>query len=201
MVFFKEFLIAFIPLFVAIDVPAVLPLFLSMTEGMNKRQRLRLINQATATAFSVALLFLVAGQLVFRFLGITDNDFRVGGGIVLLVISIVDLVFPKAGDSRRSPDEDVGLGVVPIGVPLIIGPAALTTILAVMDTHGFLITLLALVANCAIVRMAFRHSPLIVKVMGKAGSRVLAKVASLFMAAIAIRMIRIGITGFWPQTG
>ena len=85
---------SFIPLFVAIDVLGVVPLFLSLTEGMNRTQRHRLITQATLTALAVSVVFMFGGRLIFNFLGITENDFRVGGGIVLLVLAVSDLLFP-----------------------------------------------------------------------------------------------------------
>jgi multiple antibiotic resistance protein len=87
----ETFLLAFIPLFVAIDVLGVLPLYVALTAGMDEPQKKKLVIQATLTAFTVSLVFLVAGKLVFSFLGITESDFRVGGGVVLLVLAVKDL--------------------------------------------------------------------------------------------------------------
>src|SRR6059036_3866955 len=113
----EKFLLAFIPLFVAIDVLAVVPVFMNLTEGLDERRRRRFTVAATVTAFAVSLLFLVAGRFIFSFLGITESDFRVGGGIVLLVISVTDLVTTK--EVRRDPGAT--LSVVPVGIPLIMG--------------------------------------------------------------------------------
>ena len=182
---------SFIPLFVAIDVLGVVPLFLSLTEGMNRTQRHRLITQATLTALAVSVVFMFGGRLIFNFLGITENDFRVGGGIVLLVLAVSDLLFPHS--KQRHPDSSVG--VVPIGIPLIVGPAALTTILILVDSKGYVVTLLSLLANLFIVWIVFRYSAVVVRLMGDAGSKAVAKVAALFMAGIAVMMIRIGLSG------
>ncbi len=186
----NAFLLTFIPLFVAIDVLGVVPLFLSMTEGMGPREKNKLISEATLTALAVSLLFLVGGRLVFDFMGITENDFRVGGGIVLLVLAVDDLIF--SSESRRNPETKVG--VVPIGIPLIIGPAALKTILILVDAYGYLPTLVALLANLFIVWLVFRKSDVVIRLMGDAGAKATAKVAGLFMAAIAVMMIRVGLT-------
>lgn len=188
---FTSLLLSFIPLFVAIDVLGVVPVFLSLTDGIDPRKRRKLVTDATLTALVLSAVFLFGGRLIFTFLGITENDFRVGGGIVLLVLAVNDLIFTS--ERRRNPETSVG--VVPIGIPLIMGPAALTTILILVDSYGYLITIVSLLANLAIVWLVFRYSDLVIKIMGSAGSRAFAKVASLFMAAIAVMMIRLGLTG------
>jgi multiple antibiotic resistance protein len=187
---YKIFILSFIPLFVAIDVLGLVPIFLSLTGEMNPKEKKKLITDATLTALAVSLVFLFGGRMIFNFLGITENDFRVGGGIVLLVLAIVDLIF--AGEENRTPQTSVG--VVPIGIPLIIGPAVLTTILIVVDTYGYLAAVIGLLANLFLVWLIFRNSNLIIRIMGEAGSKAFAKVAALFMAAIAIMMIRVGLT-------
>jgi multiple antibiotic resistance protein len=187
---YKIFVLSFIPLFVAIDVLGLVPIFLSLTGEMNPKQKKKLITDATLTALAVSLVFLFGGRMIFNFLGITENDFRVGGGIVLLVLAIVDLIF--AGEENRTPQTSVG--VVPIGIPLIIGPAVLTTLLIVVDAYGYLAAVIGLLANLFLVWLIFRNSNLIIRIMGEAGSKAFAKVAALFMAAIAIMMIRVGLT-------
>ena len=186
----NTFLLAFIPLFVAIDVFGVLPLFVGLTEGLDERRRKILTAEATLTAFLVSLLFLAAGKLVFSFLGITESDFRVGGGIVLLVLAVNDLLFAK--DAKRDPHGSAG--VVPIGIPLIMGPAALTTIIILVDSYGYLWTIASLFANVLIVWLVFLQAKRITAFMGPAGSRAVAKVAALLLAGIAVMMIRSGIT-------
>jgi multiple antibiotic resistance protein len=187
----KIFVLSFIPLFVAIDVLGLVPIFLSLTGKMNPQEKKKLITDATLTALAVALIFLFGGRMIFNFLGITENDFRVGGGIVLLVLAIVDLVF--SGEENRTPQTSVG--VVPIGIPLIIGPAVLTTLLIVVDAYGYMAAVIALLTNLFLVWLIFRYSNLIIRVIGEAGSKAFAKVAALFMAAIAVMMIRLGLTG------
>jgi multiple antibiotic resistance protein len=185
----QEFLLAFIPLFVAIDVFGVLPLFVSLTEGMSAAERKKLTFEATTTAFIISLLFLAAGKLLFSFLGITESDFRVGGGIVLLVLAVYDLLFSK----ERERDPEVAIGVVPIGIPLIMGPAALTTIIILVDSYGYGWTIASLLANMLIVLVVFLQGARIARVMGKAGARAVGKVVALFLAGIAVMMIRSGV--------
>jgi len=187
----NSLLLSFIPLFVAIDILGVVPVFLSLTEGMNRSERQTLITEATFTALAVSVVFLFGGRMIFNFLGITENDFRVGGGIVLLVLAVSDLLFPTS--KQRNPETSVG--IVPIGIPLIIGPAALTTILILVDSYGSVVTIISLLLNLLIVWLVFRNSELVIKLMGDAGSKAVAKVAALFMAGIAVMMIRVGLSG------
>jgi multiple antibiotic resistance protein len=185
----NDLLMAFIPLFVAIDVPGLVPLFLSLTTGMTLKVKRRLIVEATLTAGAVALVFLVLGKLIFRFLGITENDFRIGGGLVLIVLAITDLLF--SSDEKKESNSSVG--VVPIGIPLIMGPAALTSIIIIVDAYGYWISMISLALNLLIVWVVFRNSDVVIRLMGEGGARAFAKVASLFMVAIAVMMIRVGI--------
>ncbi|MBI2620587.1 MAG: MarC family protein [Ignavibacteriales bacterium] len=188
----NSLLLSIIPLFVAIDVLGVVPIYISLTEGLHESRKRTLVTEATLTALGLSIVFLLFGRLIFTFLGITEHDFRVGGGIVLLVLAVTDLLF-AAPQKRRDPETSVG--VVPIGIPLIMGPAALTTILILVDSFGYAVTILSLLANLMFVWIVFRYSGIVIKILGNAGSRAIAKVASLFMAAIAIMMIRVGITG------
>lgn len=188
---FETFLLAFIPLFVAMDVLGTLPLFIGLTEGITEKRRNRLVIEATLTALAISLIFLGSGKLLFSFLGITENDFRIAGGLVLLVLSINDLLF-SSDTARKNPETTIG--VVPIGIPLIMGPAALTTILIIVDSYGYVWTITSISLNLLIVWVVFRNADRVLMVLGKAGSRAIAKVASLFLAAIAVMMIRVGIT-------
>jgi multiple antibiotic resistance protein len=191
----ETFFLAFIPLFVAIDVFGVLPIFVGLTEGMDTQRRRVLTSEATATAFIISLLFLIAGRLLFSFLGITEDDFRVGGGIVLLVLAVYDLLF--SDESERKPGER--LGVVPIGIPLIMGPAALTTILVLVNSFGYGWTVVSLLTNMVIVWVVFSQAGLITKTLRQSGSRAIGKVAALFLTGFAVMMIRSGIQGMMRQ--
>ncbi len=193
---FEQFLKCFIPLFVAIDSVGVLPLFINLTQGIKKEQKLKLISEATIACLLISIIFLFSGRLVFGFLGINESDFRIAGGILLLLISISDIAF--SGLRLRS-HQSGEVGVVPIGIPLIMGPAALTTILILVDQQGVAMTLFALIVNLAIVWIAFRKSDVILRILGDGGSRAFAKIMALFLAAIAVMMIRVGLSDFLPK--
>jgi multiple antibiotic resistance protein len=187
-----EIFLPFIPLFVAFNALGILPIFVSLTSEMNQPERKRVAHQSILTGFLVSLGFLAVGKSVFVLLGITVSDFQIAGGILLFIISIIDLIFPEK--TRTFPKET--MGVVPIGIPLIVGPAVLTLLLIIIHTYGYLSTLLCLVLNFLIVWLTFSQSHRIMRLMKEGGAKGIGKVFSLLLAAFAMMMIRIGIKGW-----
>lgn len=179
----------FIPLFVAMNAFMLIPIFISMTKEMTKPKRQKVIRDSILTALIVSLTFTALGEAIFRILGITGDDFRIAGGLLLLVIAIMDLT--RYAEERMKPDTK--MGVVPIGVPLIVGPAVLTNILLLMDLYGLIPTLISLLVNLFIVWISLRNADSIIKVFGKGGIIGISKVMALLLAAIAVMMIRLGI--------
>ncbi len=184
----SDFLLAFIPLFIAIDVVGILPIFMSLVDGIEKPQKTKIINQSVITALSVSIGFLAIGKFVFSVLGIEIYDFKMAGGLLLLVFAINDLLFSEKG--KRTVTQS--MGVVPLGIPLVVGPAVLTSIIVTVDTYGYIPTVTSLVVNLIIVWIVFLKSNFIYRLMGEGGSKAFAKVASLLLAAIAVMMIRRG---------
>lgn len=184
--------LAFVALFVAVDVLGVIPLYLSLTRGLSAESRERLPRQSTLTATAVGLGFLLVGDAVFRVLGISVADFQVAGGILLLVFSIHDLL----SSGRVDPVPPRTVGAVPIGTPLIVGPAALATLALLVHNYGYPITLLALGANMALAFFVLSHADKVGRVFGQAGSEVVAKVANLLLAAFGVSLVRRGLADF-----
>lgn len=188
----KQFVLSFIPIMVALDAPGTLPLYVGMTEGMEKQERKRIVRQSIITAFLVTVSFILLGRAIFNALGILVEDFMIAGGVVLLIIAITDVV--RAGERKleRGPE----FGVVPLGTPIIAGPGTLTTALVLVGTSGYLPVILSLVVNLLITWIIFAQADRIIRFLGLSGSRAFAKVASLILSAFAVKMIRSGIFKF-----
>lgn len=184
------YILSFIPVFVAVNALGNLPLYISLTEGMKEEERKKVIRNSIVVATAIALLFIFIGKLALRLTGVEIFDFRIAGGILLLVLS-VHLLLPGEEKRRHTAADDVG--VFPLGTPLITGPAVLTTILIVIDLYGVLPTVVAILLNMVISWAVLNYADFFIKVLGKGGARALAKVADMFLAAIAIMMIRMGI--------
>jgi len=185
----RSFLLAFIPLFVAVDIVGLVPIYLGITSGLDEPARRRLVLEATLTAAGIGLGFLLVGDAVLNFLGVSVGDFQIAGGTLLLVLSIYDLVHPD--QPLRQPG--ARLGVVPLGIPMIVGPAVLTTLLTVARTQGHGVTLISFALNLVIVWVVLRWAVLVERVLGEAGSRAVAKVFNLLLAAIGVTFIRRGV--------
>ena len=180
----------FVPLFVAFDALGILPIFVSLTSEMTQLERKKVVRQSILTGFLASIGFLAAGKSVFDLLGITVSDFKVAGGILLFIIAVVDLIFPER--TRTFPKET--LGVVPIGIPLIVGPGVLTLLLISAQTYGHVSTVLCLILNLLTVWLVFGNSHLIMRLLKDGGTKGIGKVFALFLAAFAMMMIRTGIT-------
>jgi multiple antibiotic resistance protein len=185
----KNFLLAVIPIFVAMDAIGVLPFFLSFTEEMKGAERKRVVRASILTGFVVSLGFLAVGKFIFTVIGITVSDFKVAGGTILLVIAIRDLLFPE----RKGGIVDETVGVVPLGVPLIVGPAVLTTTIISVDAYGYIPTITSLIVNLLFAGWVFSRADLLIRLLGEGGAKGVGKVVSLLLAAIAVMMIRMGI--------
>jgi multiple antibiotic resistance protein len=186
----RKFALAFIPLFVAIDPIGLAAIFLAMGQDVPPAKRRRIAQQATWTGGGVALLFLFLGQSIFTALGITVHDFQIAGGLILFILASRDLIQPAVEEPLKLADD---FGVVPLGMPLIAGPASITTLLLLSETLGVAITLAALVVNLLLVVLTFVTSARLGRLIGATGLRAISKIIALLLAAIAVNMIRRGL--------
>jgi len=186
----ENFILAFVPLFVSVDAFGLLPIFISMTEGIEEEKRRRIILQSVITALLIAILFLFLGKAIFSLLGITVADFMIAGGVLLFVIALADLLTIEKKRMRSLSDS---IGPVPLGTPLMVGPAVLTISLMLVNVYGITTTIAAIVVNIIIAGVVFYASGLLTRMLGLAGTRALSKIASLLLAAIAVMMVRRGI--------
>ena len=160
-----KFFVAFIPIFVSIDAIGLVAMFLGLAGDTPREQRQREGCIAIFTALCVSVGFIFLGKIIFTALGITVADFQV------------------------ATDD---FGVVPLGMPLIAGPALLTALLVLVDTVGLVFTVAALLVNLALVVVAFWNADFVARWMGRQGLRGVSKIVALLLAAIAVSLIRRG---------
>ncbi len=189
---FQGFLLAWIPLFVAIDPIGLAPFFIGITRNVPIERIEGISRQAALTAALVSVGFMFLGRAIFHALGITVADFQVAGGLILLILSAKDLLWTSSPPSPL----DEQMGVVPLGMPLIAGPATLAALLLLADTVGISQTLVALFLNIGLVFLSFRYCHKLAAWVGLRGLIAFSKVTSLLLAAIAVHMIRMGMSGF-----
>lgn len=185
-----KFLQAFIPLFVAIDPIGLAAIFLGLGQNVAAERRQKIADQAIWTGGLVALGFLFLGTSIFAALGISVGDFQIAGGLILFILAARDLV-QSAAEPEKLPED---FGVVPLGMPLIAGPASITTLLVLAQNEaiGLITALAALVVNLVLVVLALHYSDWLGRRIGATGMRAISKIISLLLAAIAVSMIRHG---------
>ncbi len=182
---------SFLPFFIAFDVIGLLPIYLSLTATMERNELRRVSAIAVCATFGICLFFGLCGQFLMSKLGITLPDFQIAGGLLLIALSIMDS--QASEKTRRRPDSYVQLAVVPITMPLLVGPAVLTTLLLSLNTAGAVITSLALILNLGIVFLTFHYATLIASWIGQAGAKGIGKFFSILLCAIGVMFIRKGL--------
>ena len=188
----QEFGLTFVPLFVAMDAIGLLPILISITQDMQAKERRKTILYAALTALILGLAFVAVGKGIFVFLGIDVADFLVAGGLILFLLAAKDLVTGKMIETQASVGSDM-IGVVPLGTPLIVGPAVLTTLLILIDLYSLVIVLVSFIINLLIAWVLLSQANRVVAFLGQGGVKAISKVVSLFLAAIAVKMIREGV--------
>src|SRR6266571_8219687 len=150
----ERFFLAFIPIFVAIDPIGLVAIFMGLGTSASREQRTRQAFLGIFTALGIAIGFIFLGKIIFAALGITVADFQVAGGLILLGLAGRELL--GIGPHDRSGSDE--FGVVPLGMPLIAGPALLTALLILVDTVGLVFTLVSLVLNLGLVAVGFCYA-------------------------------------------
>jgi multiple antibiotic resistance protein len=181
----KSFVMTFVPLFIVIDAFGNLPFVISMGEDMTQRERRKMVHFAIITATAVGLVFLFFGQFILKVLDISVGSFAIAGGIILLVLSIQ---YMTTGRMVTTIKEEM-VAVVPIGTPLTVGPATITTLILLALQYPLYMVLISFALNMLITWVIFLVSQKIAGFMGEGGLRATSRVFSLLLAAIAVSMV------------
>jgi multiple antibiotic resistance protein len=184
-----SFTLTFVPLFIVIDAVGNLPFVIALSEEMTPPERRLMIRNAVITATAVGLFFLFLGQAVLNIMGISVGSFAIGGGIILLILSINFILSDKSYDFSK---EEM-VAIVPIGTPLTVGPATVTTLLLLGTQFPLYFVLISFILNIGIVYFTFVISNQLVRVLGKAGIKAFSRIAALLLAAIAVNMVLRGL--------
>jgi len=181
----QSFILTFVPLFIVIDALGNLPFVISLSEGMLGQERRKMVHVAILTATIVGLVFLFLGQFILQVLDISVGSFAIAGGLILLVLSIKYMTTGKMVEAIK---EEL-VAVVPIGTPLTVGPATITTLLLLVTQFPPYVVLSSFALNMLLTWVIFLSSNQIVRFMGKGGLKAVSRVFSLLLAAIAVNMI------------
>jgi multiple antibiotic resistance protein len=193
----RFFIEVFVTLFVIMDPPGTLPMFLSLTGGKSPDERKRLAGQAVLVAFFVITVFALFGQSILNYLGITLPAMQAAGGLLLLLVAL-ELLTGKAEDPSATGNVNVAL--VPLGTPLLAGPGAIVATIVFVrqaDTGEQVLALAAGIVAVHLVLFFFlRFSVVIIRVLRDSGVTLITRIAGLLLSAIAVQLVADAVTAF-----
>lgn len=192
---------AFATLFVVIDPPGLVPLFIALTQGMDAPHRRRLARRACVIAFILLTMFGLAGETLLGFIGITMPAFRIAGGI-LLFLTALDMLFERRTQRREGQhaDPDHDPSVFPLATPLIAGPGAIATMILLVGRSGdgwigTLAVLGLLLAMIVATYLFFLAAPLLERLLGRTGTVVITRLLGMLLAALSVQFVIDGVRG------
>ncbi|MCL4140807.1 UNVERIFIED_CONTAM: hypothetical protein GTU68_015539 [Idotea baltica] len=204
---YAEYIKLFVGLLAIMNPFGAIPLFISMTADENNTQRNKTINLVAMAVGIILLVSLVLGDLVLQIFGITIDSFRVGGGILILLMAIA-MLHAKTSPIKQTDEEadesieKESVAIVPLAMPLLAGPGAISTI--ILATHKsssfshYLIVSFGIAILSLVVWAVLRLSPIIEKYISATGINILTRIMGLILAAIAVEFIANGIKGLFP---
>lgn len=203
----NDYLKFFAALFSIVNPIGAIPLFITLTENQTPAQRAK-TRWVTAVAVSAMLITaLLLGESMLLFFGISIASFRVGGGVLVLLIAI-SMLHARPSPVKQTEDEvhdaaeKDGIAVVPLAIPLLAGPGAISTVIVyahrgVSATH-YVIGALEIILLSALIWLSFRLAPLVARRLGRTGINIITRIMGLIMAAIGIEFITNGLKELLP---
>lgn len=195
---------AFVVVLTIANVLPILPVVLQFTDGMAPSARRNLLMQAVVVGNTVAVAAALGGSLLLHATRLTLDDLRIAGGLILLVFATFDLLFSR--EQRKKPvGELIGdtstaqASLVPMAIPVLVGPATLATVMVVAEDHGYVPALVAIGGNALINAVILLAADRVYALLGPGFGRALGKVMSLVLATLAVSMIRLGVAGAIAQ--
>jgi len=197
------FVYAFTTVFVIVNPIEATMIFVTLTADMNALEKSHVYRRTTLVAFSIAILFSIAGEFVLRIFGITVDSLRVAGGILLFLVAI-DMLRGVRQQKKvteaelRDANQREDVSVFPLAIPLLTGPGAITTVVVLMGAASTIVekalVLLAIVLTFLITFFVLRFSEYIDQALGVTGIMVLTRIMGLILGAVAVNFVA---TGAW----
>ncbi len=184
-------------LFVVLDPPGNAPLFHYFTKDLDSTSRVRTVRMSIIVATIVLTFFAILGEAILNYFGITINDFRIAGGVVLFIYAVLGLLGKSLAEEVSLED----VAIVPLAIPLLAGPGAITAVVYLRYVAGLHITLLSIAVNMVLTWILLENGEKLLRVLGRRGSTALDKVMSMLLAAYAVAMIREGVEGIIASIG
>lgn len=188
---------AFVTLFVIMDPPGILPVFLALTGKMEPRRRSRAARQATIVAFAVIVTFAIFGNRILDYMHVSLPALQAAGGLLLLLIAL-DLLTGRGGEPGA--EETVNVALVPLGTPLLAGPGAIVATMVFVsqadETADYLSIAAAIIAIHVVIWLTMRFAGVLHRLLRDSGVTLLTRIAGLLLSAIAVQLVADAIAAF-----
>ncbi len=199
-----------VTIFAIVDPVGTLPFFVSLTQGFDEADRRIVLQRSVLTLGGVLALFALVGRFLFQAFGFSFAAFEVAGGILLFVVAY-EMIFGEFGRAKLSPkdrEETIArrdeISIVPLGVPLLAGPGAISTVMiyeanAGGDPWTILVVFIAIAVVTVATFFIFRYGQSVLRVMGRVGVMAMTRVLGLLLAAVGVQFVATGIIGLFPH--
>lgn len=202
---FTEYTKFLVALLAIVNPLGIIPIYISLTSDYEEKERIKIAHMVVVAATIILLIAAFFGQYILDFFGISIDSFRVGGGIMLLLMAI-NMLHTSHGTFRQNRDiaEKAGesIAVVPLAMPLLAGPGAISTVIInAYKGHGILhYSMIAadILILGALLTLLFRMVPRIARHMSIVGINISTRIMGLILAAIAVEFIANGLKGLFP---
>ena len=186
-------LLCFTSFFTLTNPLGTMPVFLTMTNGMNDHERKAIVRRATIVSFITVMVFTFSGQFLFKFFGISSNGFRIAGGFIIFKIGF-DMLQARYSNAKLKEEEVKtyadDISITPLAIPMLCGPGAIANAIMLMDDastftlKGTLIGIIALVYF--ITFLILQASTRLVRILGETGNNVMMRLMGLILMVIAV---------------
>jgi multiple antibiotic resistance protein len=204
-------LVTFSAIFFVVDPLAVIPLFLSITQGDTVQKKHATAAKAALVTTVTLLAFAVAGNFIFRLFGITSGAFKIAGGILLFLMAL-DMLRAQRSRVRTSPEEELEgaskeeVAVIPLGIPMLAGPGSIATVTVMMNQAWNSAVRMAIVIGCILLTglltfILLRGALVLERTLKQTGLNILTRIMGLILAAVAVQFVVSGITDVFPHLG
>ena len=192
----------FVTLFVIMDPPGTVPIFLALTGSLRSAERKRAAWVAVAVALGVIVVFALFGQIILDYLGIGLPALQTAGGLLLLLVAL-QLLTGELDDPARPASGNVAM--VPLGTPLLAGPGAIVATMVFVqrsdELADYLAVAAAIIAVHVLLWIFMRYSVVILRILRESGILLLTRIAGLLLAAIAVQLVADAVRAFVEGTG
>lgn len=189
---------AFVLLFAVIDAVGTVPIFIGLTKDYTEHRK-RIVRQAVVIATAILVVFALFGWLIFEIFGITINDFRIAGGIILFIVSVDHL---RGGDERSKGLEPSDIAAFPLATPLLAGPGAISTVIIISaEPYSPFLALVVILCNSVLAYLILSGADWVSRFFGPNGTVALSRITALLIAALAVSFVVTGVTNIVASAG